>query len=163
MGFVLYTLNHRPSHANQTYPPIPLQVLTTIPITVRLRIVESSIQLSAEAILLAYFKRRRKAKLYRQWVERAGLPPEAVPTEAGKSEDTTLQVPSSEAASPEVDRPLRVHVEPGRRVAIHPEVSGDMMAEINERQLRLPLLYMLLGASALILCVGLILLIVYSC
>ena len=120
-------------------------------------------KLLGEARLLKYFKKRRKEKLYRQWVERAGLPPEAVPAGADKPEDVPLQVHSAEAVSPEAHEPLKVHVEPDSRVATHPEITGDMMAEINKRQLRLPLLHMLLGASALILFVGLILLIVYSC
>jgi len=31
--------------------------------------------------LLKYFKRRRTEKLHQQWVERAGLPPDAIPRE----------------------------------------------------------------------------------
>ena len=31
--------------------------------------------------MLKYFQRKRKRKLLRQWVERAGLPPEAIPQE----------------------------------------------------------------------------------
>jgi hypothetical protein len=57
-------------------------------------------------------------------VERAQLPPEAVPRE---------------------------------------EFAEDIIPKIDKKQLRLPMLYMLLGASVVILCVGLILLIVYSC
>ncbi len=30
---------------------------------------------------LSYSQRRRKGKLYQEWVERAGLPPEAIPHE----------------------------------------------------------------------------------
>ena len=32
-----------------------------------------------------YFERKRREKLYRQWVERAGLPRDALPTEADES------------------------------------------------------------------------------
>ncbi len=31
--------------------------------------------------MLRYFQRRKKRKLYRQWVERASLPPDAIPRE----------------------------------------------------------------------------------
>jgi len=31
--------------------------------------------------VLKYFRRRKKRKLYRQWVERSSLPPEAIPRE----------------------------------------------------------------------------------
>ena len=74
--------------------------------------------------VLGYLQRRRRMKLYQQWVERASLPPEAIPQE---------------------------------------KVTEDMIPKIEKRQLRLPLLYMLFGASLLILCMGLILLIIYSC
>jgi len=69
---------------------------------------------------------RKKRKLYQQWIDKAGLSPEAVPQE---------------------------------------EVPEDLIPEIGigKKQLRLPILYMLLGACLVILCVGLILLVVYSC
>ena len=110
-----------------------------------------------------YFERKRKAKLYRQWVERAGLPSGAVPPEADKSEDISPRVRSSEAVSPEAPQSLRVHLEPDSGVATHPEVSGDMLAEISKRQRNLRLLYVLLGTSLIVLCAGLVLLIMYSC
>ena len=72
----------------------------------------------------SYLQRRRKGRLYQQWVERAGLPPEAIPQE---------------------------------------EVAEDIIPKIDKEQLRLPILFMLLGASLVILCVGLVLLIVYAC
>ncbi len=74
--------------------------------------------------ILGYLRRRRKVKLYQQWVERGDLVPEAIPPE---------------------------------------EVAEDIIPKIDKKQLRLNILYMLLGASMLILCVGLILLIVQSC
>jgi len=110
---------------------------------------------------LKYFERRRKAKLYRQWVERDGLPPEAVHPE--KLEDVHLQASRSEDISLETNESLTVHVEYDNRVATHPEAAGDMLTEIDRRQLRVPRLFILLGATILIVCVGLILLIVYSC
>ena len=72
----------------------------------------------------SYLQRRRKGRLYQQWVERAGLPPEAIPQE---------------------------------------EVAEDIIPKIDKEQLRLPILFMLLGASLVILCVGLVLLIAYAC
>jgi len=68
------------------------------------------------ANILSYLQRRGRKRLYQQWVEKAGLLPEAVPLEVQ-----------------------------------------------NLRELRLPLLYVFLGASALILCLGIILLIIHSC
>ena len=32
-----------------------------------------------ETTLLKYFQRRKKRKLYRQWVQRSSLPPDAIP------------------------------------------------------------------------------------
>ena len=82
------------------------------------------IVLSKAHEIFRYLKTRRRSRLYKQWVERAQLPPEAVPRE---------------------------------------EFAEDIIPKIDKKQLRLPMLYMLLGASLVILCVGLILLIVYSC
>ena len=74
--------------------------------------------------MLKYFRRRKKRKLYRQWVERSDLSPDAIPRE---------------------------------------EVAEDMIPQIDKQQSRLHILYILLGTSLVILCVGLILFIVYSC
>jgi len=38
-------------------------------------------KLSGIINMLSYFQRRRKGKLYEQWVQRADLPPEAIPRE----------------------------------------------------------------------------------
>lgn len=109
---------------------------------------------------MKYFEGRRKGKLYRQWVERAGLPPKAIPSEADKSKGVPAQIDKREAVSPEANSPVTVY--PGSAAVTHAEVGGDMMAEIHKRQQRLPMLYMLLVASLVILFVGLILLIVHS-
>jgi predicted nucleic acid-binding Zn ribbon protein len=110
---------------------------------------------------LKYFRRRKKEKLYRQWVERAGLPPEAIPSEADKSKDVPARIDKREAVTTEAKSPVRI--QPSSATVTHAEVGGDMMAEIHKRQQRLRMLYMMLGASLLILLVGLILLIVHSC
>ena len=112
---------------------------------------------------MKYFQRKRKEKLYRQWMERAGLPPEAVRPETADSESIRPQVDSAEAVGTEAYKPLTVHIVPDDRVATHPEVGGDMMEEIDRRELRLRLPYVLLGASLVVLCVVLIVLIVLSC
>ena len=70
-----------------------------------------------------YQRTRRKRRLYQQWVERADLAPEAVPTE---------------------------------------EVVEDIIPKIDTKQLRLRILYILVGFSLGVLCMGLILLIVQS-
>jgi len=112
---------------------------------------------------LKYFERRRKEKLYRQWVERAGLPLEAIPRKTDKSEDVPLPIDSPEAVSPEAGKSLRVHIKPDSGAVTHPEVTGDMMAEINKRQPHLRMLYILLGVFIVILCGGLAILVVQSC
>ncbi len=74
--------------------------------------------------ILKHPKRRGKKKLYRQWVDTAGLPPEAIPKE---------------------------------------EVAGDIIPKTDKNKLRLNVLYILLAASIMILCMGVVLLIMYSC
>lgn len=36
-------------------------------------------KISSSLNMLNYFQRRRKGRLYEQWVKKAGLPPEAIP------------------------------------------------------------------------------------
>ena len=113
--------------------------------------------------LLTYFRRRRKEKLYRQWIEQAGLPPEALPPLTDESEDMRPQPDDREAISPVPGSRPTIRFRADSRIATHPKVAGNMMAEIEKDRLRLPLVYLLFGVSLLILCVGLILLIVHSC
>ena len=120
-------------------------------------------RLLVEIELLKFFDRRRKTKLYRQWVEQTGLPPEALRPEADKSKDVTREINNSKAVSAEAYKPQTVHLEPDSGVATHPEVTGNMMAEISKRQPRLRMLYILLGVSMVILCGALVFLIVQSC
>ena len=112
---------------------------------------------------MKYFERRRKAKLYRQWVERAGLPPEAIRLEAQKPGDAHRQVDSPESVRPVPENPPTIHVGAANQVATHPDVTGNMMTEINKRQPRLSLLYILLGVSVVIVFAALILLVVWAC
>jgi len=108
-----------------------------------------------------YFQRRRKGKLYRQWVERAGLPPEAVPHDADKAEAVPAPIGKRKAAGDEASGPVQVL--PGSSAVTHVEIAGDMMAEIDKGQRHLPLVPVVIGAFLVILCVFLILLIVGSC
>ena len=110
---------------------------------------------------MKYFERRRKAKLYRQWVERAGLPPEASPPETQKSENTHPPIDSPELVRPVPENPPTVYAGATSQVATHPDITGDMLAEINKRQPRLPLLYIILGISIAIVLGALILLVVW--
>lgn len=143
--------------------PLPIRILTRISTTVRLKVRQAPIQLLVEIRLLKFFDRRRKTKLYRQWVERAGLPPEALRPEADKSKDATPEIDNHKAVILEAYKPQALHVEPDSGVATHPEVTGNMMAEIRKRQPRLRILYILLGVSMVILCGALVLLVVQSC
>ena len=88
-------------------------------------------KLSSILNTLNYFPRRRKEKLYEQWVQRADLPPEAVPRE-------------------------KVHED------IRPK-HEDIRPKKEKEPLQQPILYILLGASLVIFCVGFILLISESC
>ena len=82
------------------------------------------IVLSKVSDILKYPQRRRKKRLYRQWVKTAGLSPEAIPEE---------------------------------------EIAGDTIPKTGENRLRLNVLYILLVASIMIFCTGLILLVANSC
>lgn len=112
---------------------------------------------------MKYFERRKKAKLYRQWVERAGLPSEAIRPEVQKSEVGHLPIDTPEAVRPVPDDLPTIHVGVESQVTTHPDVTGDMMAEIGKKQPRLPLLYILLGVFVVVLCGSLALLVVQSC
>ncbi len=80
--------------------------------------------LSRASDFFKYLRTWRKRRLLQQWVDRAGLSPDAIPPE---------------------------------------EVVEDITPEIDRKQLRLLILYILLGFSVGILGTGLILLMVQSC
>lgn len=106
---------------------------------------------------------KRKEKMYRQWVEQARLISDTVPPKADRPKDVPFQVDGSEAISSEDNESLRTHIEPDSSLVTHPQVTLDMMAEINRKQLRRRILYILLGVSLVIFCAGLTLLVVLSC
>ena len=111
---------------------------------------------------LKYLRKRSQERLYRQWVERAGLPPESVPTEEEPPESPP---PPTEYAEPteQLEYGATPHYGRDGRVVTHPDVTGDVIQEIRQQQRRLFLLYVLLGAATVIFLVSLILILVYSC
>lgn len=92
---------------------------------------------------MKYFQRKRKERLYRQWVKEGSLPPETIQP----------QIESVEGARPQVSKP----------VTAPPEVGGRRIREMGNNRLSRRLLYILLGVSLVTLCAGVILLIVQSC
>jgi hypothetical protein len=97
-----------------------------------------------------YFRRRKKEKLYEQWVERAGLPPESVP-----------QKRVAEEATPKVEKERFQPPPPTEKEWLQPPPP------VERERLQPPtanaLLYVLLGSSVTLLFVGIIFLIVQSC
>lgn len=110
---------------------------------------------------MKFFDRRRKTKLYRQWVERAGLPPDAITPQPDRVEHAPAQIDEGRVVSPKASGPVQVL--PSSPAVTHAEAAGDMMAEINRRQPRLRMLYILLGVLIVILCGASVFLIVQSC
>lgn len=110
---------------------------------------------------MKFFDRRRKTKLYRQWVERAGLPPDAITPQPDRVEHAHAQIDEGRAVSPQASGPLQVL--PSSPAVTHAEAAGDMMAEIDKRRPRLRMLYILLGLSMVILCGALVLLTFRAC
>ena len=80
--------------------------------------------LSKTKQILKYLMTMRKRRLYKQWVEAAGLPPEAIPQD---------------------------------------ELAEGIIPQIDWKQFRLILLYVLMGVSVLIVFTGVILLLLHSC
>ncbi len=83
--------------------------------------------------MLKYFRRRKKRKLYQQWVDRANLSPDAIPQE--------------EVAE---DRISQKH----KQLLVH--------GAADKQQSRLNILNILLGVAVVVLVAGLILFIVHS-
>jgi len=114
-----------------------------------------------EIELLKFFDRRTKTKLYRQWVERAGLPPDVITPQPDRAEHAPAQIDEGRPVSPKASGPVQVL--PSTSAVTHAEVAGDMMTEIDKRRPHLHKLYILLGLSIVILCGASVLLIVQSC
>ena len=138
-----------------------------------------------------YPKSRRTRNLYRQWTEKSGLQTDVRPTKVDKTEEAPSRVitansPSSEPIEtrqclpkeskcdnvlyhglPHGDMSPTFHDDIGNyvdsvRQKEPRKVAMFMMAEINREQLRVTILLVLLGASLVIFCLGVILLILYS-
>ena len=92
---------------------------------------------------MKYFQRKRKERLYKQWVKEGSLSPEA----------SHPQIESTEGVRPQVSKP----------VTARPEVGERRMGEVGGNKSSLRFLYILLGVSLVTLCAGIILLIVQSC
>ena len=146
---------------------------------------------SIMAGIRSYPKRVKAQRLYKQWAEKAGLQPDVIHAEDATTENTPRQAVTASSVSVKpkesqqsftqdsqyddisheslIPEDIRARVRSNREACIDPssreetrKVAVFMMAEINKEQLRLPILLMLLGASLVIFCLGVILLIVYS-
>jgi len=102
---------------------------------------------------LKYFHRKKKERLYRQWIERADLPPETSHTEPNQSDSV-----SSEANNTDIG----IHIDDDP-IARHHRVKGDMMTEINKYRKRPVLVYFMLTILFIFLSIIVILLIIQSC
>ena len=110
---------------------------------------------------MKFFDQRRKTKLYRQWVERAGLPPDVITPQPDRPEHAPIQIDKGRAVSPKASGPVQVL--PSSSAVTHAKVDGDMMTEIDKRRPHYHRLYILLGISIVIFCGASVLLIVQSC
>ena len=79
---------------------------------------------------MKYLRRKRKERLFEQWVERANLPPEEVPSEL-----------LGEQSAEEVDFDISQRGIPGYTALI----------DVNGRMVRLPVRYVFLGLSIMAL------------
>ncbi len=146
---------------------------------------------SIMAGIRSYPKRRRAKRLYKQWAERTGLQPEVFASEGAKTKDAPLQLvtadrPGSKLSETREGRtqdkrfsdiphegpiPEDIRASANETIGAYPEsnsgkkprkVAMFVMAEIDKEQLKVAVLFVLLGASLVIFCLGFIMLIVYS-
>lgn len=103
---------------------------------------------------MKYFERKRREKLYRQWVERADLPADVIPTEAEGSPGRQSRQPADSGARRHFSDLFRPHGETELPAA---GISG-ILAGIDRR-----LLYGLLILFLVIFWLGVIVLFVYKC
>ena len=97
-----------------------------------------------------YFRGRKKDRLYEQWVQRAGLPPESVPQKRVAEEATPKVEKERFQPPPPVEKEWLQPPPPTEKERLQPAKTNG-------------LLYFLLGASTTLLFVGMIFLIVQSC
>ena len=139
----------------------------------------------------SYPKRRTTQKLYKQWAEKSGLQTELLSPESTKAKDAPSDVVSENSFDNKLSDSRQVTTKESNshhlahqdsppediRTVVHDTTGADtqlnnpekarkvailMMAEINREQLRLAILLVLLGASLVIFCLGIIILIVYT-
>ena len=137
----------------------------------------------------SYPKRRRTQRLYKQWAETVGLQPEVLFANAVKTKDASPQAVTADSTSTKLSEHGEDSIERSKGILregsipehitdrIHDtegvstesnsheephKVAMFTMAEINKEQLRLAILLVLLGASLVIFCLGVIMVIVYS-
>ena len=61
--------------------------------------------------MTSYFDKRKKQKLYKQWVEKSGLPPENIPDELGAKSDLYEPVDgNSRERQPSIQSGLTFHL-----------------------------------------------------
>ena len=99
---------------------------------------------------LGHFRRRKKERLYEQWVQMAGLPSESVPGEK-VAEDITPKIEKERLQPPP---PVEKEwLQPPPPVARRRSQQSSLYV----------LLYVLLGAAMTLFCMGLVFLVVQSC
>ncbi len=79
---------------------------------------------------MKYFERKRRERLYRQWVERAGLPADAVPPEV---EEPSGHKPAAEDASSH--RPFGTRFRPHSELKLPGAGLNSLLAGIDRRLL----------------------------
>ena len=113
--------------------------------------------------MLRFLRGERKSRLYRQWEKHADLSPEAIGHEVNKSGEGAIQSNSYGTVTPESQEPFKIHIKHEEQMATHPDIHGDMVAELDRRQLKLPILFWLITIPILILGIFVVLLIMLSC
>jgi hypothetical protein len=104
---------------------------------------------------MGFWPAKDKDKLYKQWLEHSDLPPEAIPKkETSKEKPVRMEReewPRGEEGAPRWEKqvPRREERVPG------PERPG-LFGGISQRML---ILYILLGAAIILLCVGVVILV----
>ena len=99
---------------------------------------------------LGRFRRRKKERLYEEWVQMAGLPPESVPREKVAEEPT-----------PKIEKERLQPPPPVEKEWLQPPPPVEKRR--SQQSSLYVLLYILLGAAMALFCMGLVFIIVQSC
>ena len=103
---------------------------------------------------MKYFERKKREKLYRQWVARADLPVDAIPAESEESPGRQSQRPESAGTRRHFSALFRPHGD----IKLPAAGINGILAGIDRR-----LLYGLLILSLIIFWFGVIVLVVHRC